>query len=39
MVSGASPFFVHVTPDGSSAYVPNFGDGTVSQYDIDAAAS
>ena len=32
-VTGATPDFIAITPDGKSAYVSNL-DGTVSQYDV-----
>ena len=32
--AGIAPLAIAVNPDGKAAYVANFGDGTVSQYDI-----
>ena len=36
VASGLAPFSILITTDALSAYAPNFSDGNVSQYDIDA---
>jgi 6-phosphogluconolactonase (cycloisomerase 2 family) len=35
VATGASPVGIALSPDDTSAYVTNSGDGTVSQYDVD----
>ena len=39
VATGAGPIQVALGPDGASAYVTNFTDGTVSQYDVSAAGA